>query len=81
MRISEIERQGVQQVIAIGAAIGYGNLISHLQTAWARTLMEKWDMTEETARLASGGTGYPFKMQDDLVNRGEWDESGKAYSA
>lgn len=39
---------------------------------------------EDGAKLHAGGPGeyggYPFKMQDDLVERGEWDETGARYA-
>tara|TARA_R110000822_G_scaffold97297_1_gene220941 strand:- start:191 stop:436 length:246 start_codon:yes stop_codon:yes gene_type:complete len=81
MQISDGERQAVVRVLEAGAAYGYGNMISHLNTAWARTLMEKWGMSEDSARASTHGSGYSFKMQDDLIQRASWDESGKSYSA
>lgn len=81
MRISEQERQAIKQVLEAGASHGYGNMIAHLQTAWAKSLVDSYDMTEETARAATDGMrGYPFAMQEDLIQRGEWDESGVRYS-
>jgi hypothetical protein len=79
MKISEGERKAIQEVLAYAEAYGYGNLISHLQTAWAKVLVEKEGMDEKTARLVSGGSGYPFQMHADLVERGEWDETGARY--
>src|SRR5262245_53432115 len=79
MKISEAERIAVQEVLAYGEAWGYGNLISHLQTAWARRLMGD-GLPEKAAREATNMRGgYPFAMQDDLVERGEWDETGERY--
>ena len=78
MKISVDEQIAIRTVIAYGDEHGYGNLISHLQTAWARKLVEQ-GFDEKGARLAAGGQGYPFKMQDDLLQRGEWDETGKRY--
>lgn len=80
MRISEEERRAIRQTLIYGAAFGYGNLISHLQTAWARKLFEDDGFTEKAARRAAGGDGYPFQMQDDLIERGEWDETGARYA-
>ena len=79
MHISKDEQDAIRRVLAAGAVHGYGNMISHLKTAWAKSLMEKWDMDEKSARITSGGDGYPFVMQDDLVIRGEWDETGERY--
>lgn len=58
--ISPAEKAAIKAVKAAGAAHGYGNMIAHLQTEWARTLMQEYDLTEATARHASGGPGYPF---------------------
>lgn len=79
MKISEGEQAAIVNVLYLGDKYGYGNLISHLQTAWAQTLMRQYNMPEAAARAASGGRGYPFKMQDDLITRGEWDETGASY--
>lgn len=81
MRISEAERRAIKAVLAAGEAFGYGNMIAHLNTAWARSLMKNWGMSEKDARASTHGSGYSFKMQDDLVERGFWDVSGKSYIA
>lgn len=81
MRISEQEQEAIKFVVLCGARHGYGNLISHLQAAWAAELMERWGMDEKSARDASGGDGYPFKMQKDLMLKGEWDETGERYKS
>ena len=69
------------QVLDHAEAYGYGNLITHLQTAWAAKLM-RGGVSEKVARLSTArdGSGYPFLMQDDLIGRGEWDETGKRYA-
>lgn len=79
MRISEAERVAIKTVLEHGATFGYGNLISHLATAWARHLVAG-GLDEKTARKAAGERGYPFAMQDDLIERGEWDETGQRYA-
>lgn len=79
MRIGADEQLSIRRVLAAGREHGYGNMISHLQTAWAKKLMDDYRMDEECARHASGGDGYPFDMQQDLVDRGEWDETGTRY--
>ena len=80
MKISEDERLAIRNVITAGKRFGYGNLMGHLATAWARALMDEYDMSEDTARQATFGVkGYPFAMQADLIERGEWDETGKRY--
>jgi len=81
MQISDGERKAVKRVIEAGQSYGFGNMIAHLNTAWAKHLMEHWGMSEEAARGSTHGSGYPFKMQEDLIERASWDESGKSYSA
>ena len=76
MRVSVDEQYAIRQVLAAGERHGYGNMISHLQTAWAKSLMDNYGFDEKSARLASGGDGYPFRMQNDLMN-GFWDETGQ----
>ncbi len=80
MKISEGERLAIQDVLAYGESYGYGNLITHLRTAWAARLMRS-GLSEAASRRATGrdGAGMPFKMQQDLIERGEWDETGKRY--
>jgi len=78
MKISQDEQNAIRAVLVYGEAYGYGNLMSHLQTAWAARLV-RGGLSEKAARRAAGGPGYPFKMQDDLVERGEWDETGARY--
>lgn len=80
MKISEGERLAIQNMLADAEAYGYGNFISHLATAWAARLM-RGGLDERTARLATGVSGgYPFAMQRDLLERGEWDETGARYA-
>jgi|TARA_R100000049_G_C1933264_1_gene77108 hypothetical protein len=47
--------------------------------AKANGVSKQLQQEEGPAREASGGFGYPFAMQDDLIERGEWDETGKSY--
>ena len=77
MRISERERLAIIHTIRDGHEFGFGNLISHLQTAWAKTLMNEYGFSERVARMASGGDGYPFAMQTDLVANGKYDEPAR----
>jgi hypothetical protein len=79
MNITPDEQAAIRTLLDLGQRFGYGNMISHLQTAWARMLMREHGVSEHVAREASGGRGYPFTMQDDLVERGMWDELGEAY--
>ena len=79
MNISQAEQAAIIQVLVAGGTYGYGNMISHLQTAWAKRLVDEWGMTEDGARRAAGGPGYPFEMHEDLIKNGQWDETGKRY--
>lgn len=78
MTITIEERKAILTVLMIGQSYGYGNLISHLQTEWAKRLMSE-GLPEKDARKAAGGPGYPFQMQEDLLKHGYWDETGKRY--
>ena len=79
MRISEAERLAIVTVLKLGAEHGYGNLMSHLATGWAKSLVDGYGMDEASARRAAVLPGYPFAMQADLIERGEWDETGERY--
>lgn len=80
MRISAGEQAAIREVIRLGDEYGFGNLISHLKTAWMRRLIAD-GLREETAKAAAcGGTFYPPLMQEDLIERGEWDHTGERYS-
>lgn len=81
MKISKQEQYAIKKVIEAGSTYGYGNMIAHLQTAWAKNLMDRYGFNEELARHSSGGEGYPFDMQADLIVNGEWDETGEKYQS
>ena len=81
MQISQAEQAAIRQAVCAGETFGYGNIISHLQTAWAQLLVDKYQMSEDAARKAAGGDGYPFEMHRDLKDRGMWDETGARYRA
>lgn len=57
-----------------GESFGFGNMISHLQAAWAKSLRDKYNMPDDTKR-----DGYPIAMHEDLMLRGFWAETGKSY--
>lgn len=78
MKISQAERLAIRAVLDAGEQFGYGNLITHLQTAWREKLITD-GLPDATARACVGGDGYPALMQQDLLERGEWDETGKRY--
>lgn len=80
MRISKEEQEAIRTACDLGSRFGYGNLISHLQSAWAKSLMAGYGMSEKEARGGAGGGGYPLAMHEDLLERGEWDETGVRYN-
>ena len=67
MRISTGERKAIKRVLNAGASYGFGNMIAHLQTAWAADLVRQ-GLDEKTARHHAG-PGFPFAMQRDLLQR------------
>lgn len=79
MKVSKAEQSNLKIAIAIGELIGYGNLISHLASAWAAHLVRE-GMDEKTALEHAGGrSGLPLAMHEDIINNGEWDETGERY--
>ena len=80
MRISIEEQAAIQRVLNAGENFGYRNMILHLQTAWAKALMDQYGFDEKYARQATGGDGFPFDMQTDLAEGGYWDETGAKYT-
>lgn len=79
MKVSKLEQESIRNVCELGSMFGYGNLISHLKAAWAATLMKQYGFTEEEAQKAAGEGGLPIEMHQDIINNGEWDETGKRY--
>jgi hypothetical protein len=77
LKISKEEQKAIRTVVKMGEAFGYGNMISHLKSAATKSVMEKYKTTEENA--PDLGKGYPVKMHLDLMNKGQWDESGEDY--
>lgn len=75
MNVSEDERVAIATCIDCAEQFGYGNLISHLRTAWARKLVA----IGLPAEGAHGGSVMPFKMQEDIIERGFWDHTGESY--
>lgn len=82
MKITQSEQKAIRTVLEAGRQHGYGNMIAHLQTAWAEMLVRDYGFAEETARGATArdGRGYPFRMQADLLERGFWDETGAMHN-
>lgn len=80
MKVNEHERQAIIAVLKYGETYGFGNMIAHLQTAWAKHLIDVCGFTEEQATYHAGVHCYPLKMQADIVERGEYDETGERYA-
>lgn len=78
MRISPDEQRAIKQTLDAAERFGYGNMISHLKTAWAKSLMES-GMCEQSARMGANSAGMPFTMHTDLLEGGFWDETGERY--
>jgi len=74
VRISEDERKHIIRVVASGMAYGFGNMISHLQAAWAKSLRDNHNIPDDVER-----DGYSIAFHEDLMLRGFWDESGERY--
>lgn len=80
MQISEQERQAIRRVVDYGAEWGYGNLMAHLASAWALRLMSQGVSKEAAIAATQGRNPYPLKLHIDILERGEWDETGARYS-
>ncbi len=79
MKISSHEQEAIKAVVAYGKRFGFGNLISHLKSAWAEDLMLTYGFTEQQGMEAAGGGGYSVQIHQDIRDNGEWDETGMRY--
>lgn len=80
MRVPREERLAIEQVLLLGEQYGYGNLIAHLQTVWAASLVSQ-GLDEATAKQhTTGYRGYDRLMQRDILLHGEYDETGERYT-
>lgn len=79
MQISSDEQAAIRVVLDCGRRFGYGNMMAHLATGWRRKLMKE-GLSEDEAQRNVWIQGYPLKMQDDMVERGCWDETGEKYT-
>jgi len=80
MRISDDQKRAIQNLLQSAELYGHGSMIAILKTAWAKKLVAQ-GFSESDAFKAADTSGYSFAMHDDIVQRGEWDETGKSYSA
>ena len=80
MRISKSEQAAIKSAVYLGNQVGFGNLLSHLASAWAEMLMcvHGWD-EQHALDFAGSRPGYAVAMHRDIVDNGEWDETGKKY--
>ena len=79
MNVSREEKSAVNMAVEIGGRFGYGNIVAHLLSAWANELSAN-GMDEEGAMAhVSGRLPYPIQMHLDILDNGEWDETGKKY--
>jgi len=79
MKISKREQDAIKAMVEAGREFGFGNLINHLKSALAASLMEHHGFTEKEAQSAAGG-GYLIAMHRDILVNAEWDETGKRYT-
>jgi len=85
MRVSSEEQAAINECISHSKRFGFGNVISHLFTAWRITLMEKGRFTTKEAVSGAWGNSrvsqidMPIKMHKDIIENGEWDETGGKY--
>lgn len=66
-RLSGSEVDAVKMVLEAGSQFGYGNMIAHLRTAWARMLMDRFDFSWDQAARAAVTNAYDPKIQDQLL--------------
>ena len=72
MIISTSEQKAIKVVCEMGVKWGYGNMISHLQSAWALMLIKNCGFEIETARSAVvNNTPYELEVHLRLLNNGE----------
>ena len=79
MKISPDEQRAIRTVINIAKSYGYGNLMAHLASAWADEMI-RGGMPEDAAiEFVSNREPYSLAMHRDIIERGEWDETGEKY--
>lgn len=79
MKISRAEHAAINLAVSLGKRHGYGNIMSHLASAWAETLIEAGMPESQAERFVSDRGPYPIAMHRDILERGEWDETGNRY--
>ena len=54
------ETKAIEEVLKAGSEYGYGNMIAHLKTAWAKRLMSQ-GVSKEAALDATNVSAYPIE--------------------
>jgi hypothetical protein len=80
IKVDEKELRAVRQAIFLGHVYGYGNIVSHLLSAWADVLTSQGVDPGIAVSHVSNREPLPIQMHLDIVNNGEWDETGAKYS-
>lgn len=79
MKLQPGEHRAILTTLAFGRQHGYGNLMAHLAAAWADEMI-RGGMPEDAAiEFVSNREPYSLAMHRDIIERGEWDETGEKY--
>lgn len=79
MKVSAEEHAAILTVLELGRQHGFGNMIAHLRTAWMRVLIDVYGFDETSAEAASNTGPYSIPLHVDILENGEWDETGEKY--
>ena len=63
------EQSAINSVLNLGGKYGYGNMIAHLKTAWAKKLMAQ-GIPKEAALQATNVSAYPISENEPCVQGG-----------
>lgn len=61
-RVLPDEPEAVREVNRLGSIYGYGNLIAHLNRAWAIHLLHQWGVPYESGVLGEPGGNLPAEF-------------------
>jgi hypothetical protein len=80
MKIRSGEQEAIRTVIDLAESYGYGNLMQHLASAWACRMIDEGCPKATAIDFVSGRGPHPsLAMHKDIVENGEWDETGMRY--
>lgn len=68
------EKRAIETVLYIGGLYGYGNMIAHLKTAWAKSLIAQ-GISKDAALQATNVSAYPIDENEPSVQGGRADRS------